>query len=97
MIIDSEKKKGQFSLSGSQQFKMMKNVTESLAGRIGIINLHFLDTGLAAYLTKWNTIDVLMNGAMAGVFFETFIISEIKKHADPKKDDISAFSQFEVI
>ncbi len=97
--------------------------------------LYFLDTGLAAYLTRWNTVDVLMNGAMAGAFFETFIISEIiksyynagvldlplyfyrdkeqneidlliwqngflhpieiKKHADPRKDDIAAFSQLD--
>ena len=41
--------------------------------------LYFLDSGLAAYLTKWNTPDVLKNGAMAGSFFETFIISEIIK------------------
>lgn len=93
--------------------------------------LYFLDTGLAAYLTKWNTPDVLKNGAMAGAFFESFILSEIiksyynsgildaplyfyrdkdmneidlliedngtiyplevKKHADPSKNDIAAF------
>ena len=41
--------------------------------------LYFLDTGLAAYLIKWNTPDVLKNGAMAGAFFETFVISEIIK------------------
>jgi len=41
--------------------------------------LYFLDTGLAAYLTRWNTPDVLKNGAMAGAFFETFIIGEIIK------------------
>ena len=41
--------------------------------------LYFLDTGLAAYLTRWNTVDVLKNGAMAGAFFETFVISEIIK------------------
>ena len=41
--------------------------------------LHFLDTGLAAYLTKWTTPDVLKNGAMAGAFFETFVISELIK------------------
>lgn len=41
--------------------------------------LYFLDTGLAAYLTKWNTPDVLKNGAMAGAFFEAFVISEIIK------------------
>ena len=92
--------------------------------------VYFLDTGLAAYLTKWNTPEVLQNGAMAGAFFETFVISEIiksylnkgkdlplyfyrdkdmneidllilqngtlypieiKKHADPSKNDISVF------
>jgi len=41
--------------------------------------LYFLDTGLAAYLTRWNTSDVLKNGAMAGAFFETFVICEIIK------------------
>ena len=39
IILDKEKKKGQFYLSGSQQFEMMKNVSESLAGRLGILNL----------------------------------------------------------
>lgn len=41
--------------------------------------LYFLDTGLAAYLTKWNTPEVLKNGAMAGAFFESFVISEVIK------------------
>ncbi len=41
--------------------------------------VYFLDTGLAAYLTKWNTPDVLKNGAMAGAFFESFVISEVIK------------------
>ena len=99
--------------------------------------LYFLDTGLAAYLTKWNTPDVLKNGAMAGAFFETFIISEIiksysnkgildapiyfyrdkdsneidllisegntlypieiKKHADPDKNDIAKFELLDKI
>jgi len=94
--------------------------------------VYFLDTGLAAYLTRWNNPDVLQAGAMAGAFFETFAISEIiksyyntgildlplyfyrdrdakeidllimsngtlypieiKKHADPNKNDVSAFS-----
>lgn len=41
--------------------------------------LYFLDTGLAAYLTRWNTPEVLQNGAMAGAFFETFVVAEILK------------------
>lgn len=99
--------------------------------------LYFLDTGLAAYLTRWNTVDVLKNGAMAGAFFESFVISEIiksyynrgivepplyfyrdkdmneidlliedggalyplemKKHADPQKKDMDAFSVLDKI
>ena len=39
MIADASGKKGQFFLTGSQQFQMMQNISESLAGRIGIINL----------------------------------------------------------
>ena len=41
--------------------------------------MYFLDTGLAAYLTKWTSPDVLRQGAAAGAFFETFVIAEILK------------------
>jgi len=41
--------------------------------------LYFLDTGLVAYLTKWNTSQVLEVGAMAGAFFETFVVAEVLK------------------
>ena len=39
----------------------------------------FLDTGLAAYLTKWKDKEVLEAGTMAGNFFENFVIVEIIK------------------
>ena len=39
LILDRERKKGQFFLCGSQQFQMMKDVSESLAGRLGIATL----------------------------------------------------------
>lgn len=41
--------------------------------------VYFRDTGLAAYLTRWLTPETLVNGAMSGPFFETFVISEILK------------------
>ncbi len=99
--------------------------------------IYFLDTGLAAYLTHWSNPQVLQNGAMAGAFFETFVIAEIiksylnagitdpplyfyrdnqpneidlliyqnmmfypieiKKHANPKSDDIKAFKALDGI
>jgi len=40
---------------------------------------YFLDTGLAAYLTRWPTAETLMNGNAAGAFFETFAVGEILK------------------
>jgi len=40
---------------------------------------YFLDTGLAAYLTRWPTYETLMNGNAAGAFFETFVVGEILK------------------
>ena len=40
MLVDKEKTPGLFWLTGSQQFEMMKNVTESLAGRVAIFNLY---------------------------------------------------------
>ena len=41
--------------------------------------VYFLDTGLAAYLTKWKNKDVLEVGNMGGSFFENFVIVEIIK------------------
>ena len=40
--VDKENKNGMYWLTGSQQFHLMKNVSESLAGRVGIINLNSL-------------------------------------------------------
>lgn len=41
--------------------------------------VHFLDTGLAAYLLGWNNPVSLEKGAMSGAFFESFVFSEIYK------------------
>ena len=39
MEVDRSGKNGEFWLTGSQMFHMMKNVSESLAGRVGILRL----------------------------------------------------------
>lgn len=39
MECDKTKAKGRFYLTGSQQFHLMRNVSESLAGRVGILEL----------------------------------------------------------
>jgi predicted AAA+ superfamily ATPase len=41
--------------------------------------IYFLDTGLASYLTKWNSAETLMNGAMSGAMLETYVLCELIK------------------
>jgi len=58
MAVDAERKPGMFWLTGSQQFRMMKGVSETLAGRVAILNLlgfsnrerHKLHLGLPPFL-----------------------------------------------
>ena len=40
--IDEDRKNGQYYLTGSQMFRLMKEVSESLAGRVGILSLYGL-------------------------------------------------------
>lgn len=39
MSVDRSKKKGDFWITGSQVFRLMNNVSESLAGRVGMVNI----------------------------------------------------------
>ena len=42
--------------------------------------LYFMDTGFCAYLCKWPNARMLEDCAMAGAFFETFVVSEVLKN-----------------
>lgn len=57
-------------------YPFMKNRNRQM---ISTPKLHMLDTGLAAYLTRWLTPETLMNGAAAGHFFESWCFAEILK------------------
>lgn len=41
--------------------------------------VYFSDTGLLAWLTRWLTPETIRNGAKAGQFFETWVVTEILK------------------
>ena len=41
--------------------------------------LYFFDTGLVAYLTKYSSPDILMNGAINGAILENYTVGEIRK------------------
>ena len=42
-------------------------------------NMYFMDTGLAVYLTRWDSPKTLEASAMSGRIFETYVVSEILK------------------
>ncbi len=46
--IDKNKQAGQYLISGSQQWGVLKSIGESLAGRVAIVELHGLDLGEAS-------------------------------------------------
>lgn len=42
-------------------------------------NMYFMDTGLAVYLTRWDSPKTLEASAMSGKIFETYVVSELLK------------------
>jgi uncharacterized protein len=88
--IDSERDlKGKWILTGSQQFQLMEGISESLAGRIRIMNLHTLSANEIwnAGILKENS-DLLWKGGFpeiwaesldAGDFFEDYIQTYLER------------------
>lgn len=58
MYVDEKKEYGKIWLTGSQAFHMMKNVSDSLAGRVGIIQLYGLSNSeIKGYENEIFTLD----------------------------------------
>lgn len=67
-------------LEGTMQIYLLQPYYKNISKRlIKAPKLYFLDTGFAAYLTKWNSAATLAAGAMAGAFFETHVVAELVK------------------
>lgn len=66
-------------ISSNIVYLLQPYYSNSLKRAVKTPKLYFLDTGLIAYLTKWTTPEVLEAGAMAGAFFETFVVGEVLK------------------
>ena len=56
----------------------LKNATSRI---VKTPKLYFTDTGLCCYLLGWDTPKALMNGAMAGAMFETFVVGELLRRS----------------
>lgn len=59
---------------------LLQPYAKNLSSRVSKTpNLYFLDTGLAAYLGRWPSAEILEEGPLNGKFYETYVISEIAK------------------
>jgi len=62
LICGESEETGLFWLTGSQQYEMMKNVRETLAGRIGILELYSLSQNEKAGIVFENDLDFSLSG-----------------------------------
>ncbi|MDB4584117.1 AAA family ATPase [Draconibacterium sp.] len=88
--IDEERNiKGKWILTGSQQFTLMKEISESLAGRARILNLHSLSanelnqanllTNKKDFLWKGGFPEIWAENLNASEFFEDYIQTYIER------------------
>jgi predicted AAA+ superfamily ATPase len=54
---------------------------------ISMPKMYFFDTGLVAYLTKYSSPEILMNGAINGTVLENYVVCEIMKSYNNKALD----------
>lgn len=67
-------------LEASGIIMILQPYANNLAKRIiKTPKLYFMDTGLCSYLCGWSNAEILEASAMAGAFFETYVVSEIVK------------------
>jgi uncharacterized protein len=69
-LVDEQKIMGQFILSGSQNFHLMRNITQSLAGRVALFKLFPFDFDelKSAGLMKRDYVETLLKGFYPAIF-----------------------------
>ena len=74
--IDKSNEKGKYWLTGSQKFELMKNVSESLAGRISILEMSSLSyaekKGFKSKIFNPNNISYSFNVTPEEIFEEIY-------------------------
>ena len=73
IIIDSDRKNGEFILSGSQMFVLMQGLSESLAGRVGICELLGLSYKERIKHCSYKSTPELLKNCLLGSYPETAI------------------------
>ncbi len=71
IIVDESKKKGQFILTGSQQFQLLENITQSLAGRTALCTLMPLSLAeLEGHESNQNLDELILKGFYPRIYAE---------------------------
>ncbi|HRU39593.1 MAG TPA: AAA family ATPase, partial [Candidatus Goldiibacteriota bacterium] len=76
MSVDEDRKPGRFVLTGSQQFVLMKGLSESLAGRVGIVNLFPLHAVELNTFSAMSTAQKFEKAALCGYYPEIFLAKD---------------------
>jgi uncharacterized protein len=89
MEIDSDRRNpGRWILTGSQQFNMMKNASESLAGRIAILNLlpfyfkehgRFLDASPSTLIWQGSYPEVILDPEVRDLWISSYITTYLER------------------
>lgn len=81
IMCDESDRKGQFWITGSQQYGMMKEVRETLAGRVGILNLYSLSQREKQGILMEDGLDFSLQGLLQRQkLFEKNNIVNVFKH-----------------
>lgn len=77
IVIDRNPHKGQYLLTGSQNFQMMQGISESLSGRCGILNLLGLSTVEILKYHQVNDLQSMLKGGYPQIWADQSIDHEI--------------------
>lgn len=76
-IVDNNNKPGQFILTGSNNFLLNEQITQTLAGRVGFLNLFpFSLTEIKEYNLPYSENDFIINGFYPPVYDQNISIQE---------------------
>ncbi|MEZ4688385.1 MAG: ATP-binding protein [Bacteroidia bacterium] len=68
-LVDEKDEMGRFILSGSQNFHLMEQISQSLAGRVAIFRLFPLDSGeLPSFVDKNNWQELILKGFYPAIY-----------------------------
>ena len=105
-IVDAERRKGLFILTGSHQPELHQAVSQSLAGRTAILTLlPFSLTELRNYRQNWSAFDLIVKGSFPGLhedklspsrFFNSYVQTYVERdvRALINLRDLDRFQQF---